>query len=140
MRREVGGMKQGSLPNKSAGKCTFQGECTKKCIKLHLFRVVVPVPVPVRILMPLPLSSEALTMKTVGEIVQKRRRQLGHTQETLASFTGVSKRTVVKLEQGCDVRFSTLATVLSALGLALDFSALSKERLAEPSETDDDWV
>ena len=92
--------------------------------------------------MPTILSSDALLMKAVGETVQKRRLQLGHTQEALANFTGVSKRTIIKLEQGCDVRFSTLTTVIGALGLALDFSAQSKERLAaaEHSEVDDDWV
>ena len=92
--------------------------------------------------MPTIFSSDALLMKAVGEVVQKRRQQLGHTQEALANFTGVSKRTLIKLEQGCDVRFSTLTTVLSALGLALDFSAQSKERLVAEAhlEADGDWV
>ena len=116
----------------------FLAKGDKKCIKLHPLKVNDPVPT----IMPTVLSSDALLMKVVGETVQKRRQQLGHTQEALANFTGVSKRTIIKLEQGCDVRFSTLTTVLGTLGLALDFSAQSKERLAaaEHPEADDDWV
>ena len=54
---------------------------------------------------------------------------------TPQAIGGISKRTLIKLEQGQDVRFSTLTTVLSWLGLSLDFSAASKKVL-EAAEHD----
>ena len=62
---------------------------------------------------------DALTPQAIGE----------------AEASGISKRTLIKLEQGQDVRFSTLTTVLSWLGLSLDFSAASKKVL-EAAEHD----
>jgi transcriptional regulator with XRE-family HTH domain len=78
---------------------------------------------------------DALTPQAIGEAVRLRRKALGNTLDDLAEASGISKRTLIKLEQGQDVRFSTLTTVLSWLGLSLDFSAASKKVL-EATEHD----
>ena len=96
---------------------------------------------------------DALTPQAIGEAVRLRRKALGNTLDDLAEASGISKRTLIKLEQGQDVRFSTLTTVLSWLGqgqdvrfstlttvlswlgLSLDFSAASKKVL-EAAEHD----
>lgn len=77
---------------------------------------------------------DALTAEAVGTAVRLRRRALGKTLDQLAECSRISKRTLIKLEQGQDVRFSTLTTVLSWLGLSLDFSAVSKDLLTEGAE------
>ena len=74
---------------------------------------------------------DALTPQAIGEAVRLRRKALGNTLDDLAEASGISKRTLIKLEQGQDVRFSTL----SWLGLSLDFSAASKKVL-EAAEHD----
>ena len=56
---------------------------------------------------------DALTPQAIGEAVRLRRKALGNTLDDLAEASGISKRTLIKLEQGQDVRFSTLTTVLS---------------------------
>ena len=62
------------------------------------------------------------------------------TLEDIEKFTQISRKTLIKLEKGGDVRFFTLTTVLSILGLRLDLSAHSKALLQNPSETsDEEW-
>lgn len=78
---------------------------------------------------------DALTPQAIGEAIRLRRKALGNTLDDLAEASGISKRTLIKLEQGQDVRFSTLTTVLSWLGLSLDFSTASKKVL-EAAEHD----
>ena len=78
---------------------------------------------------------DALTPQAIGEAIRLRRKALGNTLDDLAEASGISKRTLIKLEQGEDVRFSTLTTVLSWLGLSLDFSTASKKVL-EAAEHD----
>ncbi len=83
---------------------------------------------------------DALLMDTIGAAVRKKRKALGLTLDDIAVFTGISKRTLIKLEAGKDVRFSTLTTVLSAVGLRLDFSEKSKKKLQmiENGQTEED--
>ena len=69
---------------------------------------------------------DALTPQAIGEAIRLRRKALGNTLDDLAEASGISKRTLIKLEQGEDVRFSTLTTVLSwgvsAILCKFDFS------------------
>ena len=51
------------------------------------------------------LGMPVLDMKTVGAAVRRRRKSLGHSLDTIAEYCGVSRRTLIKLEQGADVRF-----------------------------------
>ena len=54
---------------------------------------------------------------------------LDYTLDDLEKLTGVSKRTLIKLEAGGDVRYSTLLKVLSAVGLVLAFNSPSQDDL-----------
>lgn len=82
----------------------------------------------------------ALSLKVIGETIRHRRKQLKYTLEDIEMMTEISRKTLIKLEKGGDVRFSTLTTVLSILGLMLDFSDQTKALLQDQSENiDDDW-
>lgn len=82
----------------------------------------------------------ALSLKVIGETIRHRRKQLKYTLEDIEMMTEISRKTLIKLEKGGDVRFSTLTTVLSILGLTLDFSYQTKALLQDQSENiDDDW-
>ena len=82
----------------------------------------------------------ALSLKVIGETIRHRRKQLKYTLENIEMMTEISRKTLIKLEKGGDVRFSTLTTVLSILGLTLDFSDQTKALLQDQSENiDDDW-
>lgn len=89
------------------------------------------------------LGMPVLDMKTVGAAVRRRRKSLGHSLDTIAEYCGVSRRTLIKLEQGVDVRFSTLTAVMASMGMTLDFSETTKAILqkdtAAVKESDDDW-
>ena len=77
------------------------------------------------------VHGNALTLETIGQGIRKRRKGLGYTLDKIELVTGISKKTLIKLEKGGDVRFSTLLTVLSILGLTLDWSASAKILLSE---------
>lgn len=88
------------------------------------------------------LGIPVLDMKAVGATVRRRRKSLGHSLDTIAEYCGVSRRTLIKLEQGADVRFSTLTAVMASMGMSLDFSETTKAMLkkdAAVKESDDDW-
>lgn len=89
------------------------------------------------------LGMPVLDMKTVGAAVRRRRKSLGHSLDTIAEYCGVSRRTLIKLEQGADVRFSTLTAVMASMGMTLDFSETTKAILQKDTvavkESDDDW-
>lgn len=71
----------------------------------------------------------ALSLEEIGVSVRLKRKALGYTLDDLELLTGVSKRTLIKLEAGGDVRYSTLLKVLSAVGLVLAFNGPSVEDL-----------
>lgn len=89
------------------------------------------------------LGMSVLDMTTVGAAVRRRRKSLGHSLDTIAEYCGVSRRTLIKLEHGADVRFSTLTAVMASMGMTLDFSETTKAMLqkdaAAVKEADDDW-
>lgn len=71
----------------------------------------------------------AVRLEEIGESVRLKRKALDYTLDDLERLTGVSKRTLIKLEAGGDVRYSTLLKVLSAVGLVLAFNGPSAEDL-----------
>lgn len=71
----------------------------------------------------------ALSLEEIGVSVRLKRKALGYTLDDLERLTGISKRTLIKLEAGGDVRYSTLLKVLSAVGLVLAFNGPSAEDL-----------
>lgn len=71
----------------------------------------------------------AVRLEEIGESVRLKRKALDYTLDDLEKLTGVSKRTLIKLEAGGDVRYSTLLKVLSAVGLVLAFNGPSQDDL-----------
>lgn len=70
-----------------------------------------------------------MSLEEIGVSVRLKRKALGYTLDDLERLTGISKRTLIKLEAGGDVRYSTLLKVLSAVGLVLAFNGPSAEDL-----------
>ncbi len=57
----------------------------------------------------------------IGQIILANRKAQGLTQRSLADSAGVSRYTIIKLENGqaSDIQFKILAAILSALQLSL---------------------
>ena len=84
------------------------------------------------------VHANALTMEKIGPEIRRRRKSLKYTLEEIEKSTGISRKTLIKLEKGGEVRFSTLTTVLSILGLTLNWSEQSKYILSNRSASEDD--
>lgn len=84
------------------------------------------------------VHANALTMEKIGPETRRRRKSLKYTLEEIEKSTGISRKTLIKLEKGGEVRFSTLTAVLSILGLTLDWSNQSKYILSGRAE-DEGW-
>lgn len=54
--------------------------------------------------------------------IKGHRKALGLTLDDLARSTGVSKKSLIRLEKGEDVKLSTLIRVLDSLQLSVDFA------------------
>ena len=82
------------------------------------------------------VHANALKLEEIGERIRLRRKKLKYTLENIEKATGISRKTLIKLEKGGDVRFSTLTTVLSILGLTLDWSDQTKysDRLGDRND------
>ncbi len=86
------------------------------------------------------IIANTLTLNEIGEVIRKRRKALGYTLEEIEKATKISRKTLIKLEKGGDVRYSTLITVLSILGLTLYWSNQTKFLLQDRSEVEgNDW-
>lgn len=55
--------------------------------------------------------------------IRLHREALGLTLDELSRQTGVSKSSIVRLENGQDIKLSTLIRVLERLNISLDFAA-----------------
>lgn len=53
--------------------------------------------------------------------IKAQRKKRGWTLEEVENLTGISKKTLIRLEKGEDVRLSTLVCVLKLLGITLAF-------------------
>lgn len=82
------------------------------------------------------VHSQALKIEEIGEAIRQRRKELDITLEKLELISGISRKTLIKLEKGGDVKFSTLTTVLSLIGLYLTF----KEPVPAIEDDDADWI
>ena len=54
------------------------------------------------------VHANALKLEEIGERIRLRRKKLKYTLEDIEKATGISRKTLIKLEKGGDVRFSTL--------------------------------
>ncbi|QFI38785.1 helix-turn-helix transcriptional regulator [Moritella marina ATCC 15381] len=56
---------------------------------------------------------------TLGKLIKDHRKAASMTQEIAASFCGVTKKTLIRVEKGEDVYFSTIVKILNGLGISL---------------------
>lgn len=86
------------------------------------------------------VHANALKLEEIGERIRLRRKKLKYTLEDIEKATGISRKTLIKLEKGGDVRFSTLTTVLSILDLTLDWSDQTKYMFSDRlGDRNDGW-
>ncbi len=69
-------------------------------------------------------SSDEAVLKELGERLSRYRLNHDLTQEALAEEAGISKRTLIRLEDGEPVQATNLIRVLRAHGLLQNFDAL----------------
>ncbi|MDO6612984.1 helix-turn-helix transcriptional regulator [Shewanella sp. 1_MG-2023] len=60
-----------------------------------------------------------LDPSSLGELIKDCRKASGMNQEIAASFCGVTKKTLIRVEKGDDVYFSTIIKILNGLGIKL---------------------
>jgi len=60
-----------------------------------------------------------LDPNTLGKLIKDRRKAANMTQEVAASFCDVTKKTLIRVEKGEDVYFSTIVKILNGLGIKL---------------------
>lgn len=67
------------------------------------------------------LEKEQEIKTYVGDIVSKRRKELGMEQSDIEDYTGVSVSTISRLENGkANITLDGLASILELLGLEID--------------------
>ena len=74
--------------------------------------------------------------KQLGKDIRRCRKASKITLEELELVTGITRKTLIRLEKGEDVRFSTVEKVLLALGITVT------AKVPEPisaSGGDDEW-
>ena len=76
-----------------------------------------------------------LDPNTLGKLIKDRRKAANMTQEIAASFCGVTKKTLIRVEKGEDVYFSTIVKILNGLGIKLTVDTpSSKNKLGGSNE------
>ncbi len=67
----------------------------------------------------------------IGEAIRQARQSCNLTQEQLGELVGVKKSQISKIENGCNVTFSTVARLFSAMNIRamLDLGSMGKVAL-----------
>ena len=73
-------------------------------------------------------------LKELSARLARFRMESGLTQAQLAAQAGVSKRTVERIENGCDLQITTLVRLLRVLGLADRLDQLIPEQTVSPMD------
>ena len=68
-----------------------------------------------------------MQQKYLTESIRERKDDLGWTIERLAQESGVGVRTINRILAGEDVRFSSIESVMNALGLSIMVEKADKE-------------
>ncbi|MDO4937116.1 MAG: helix-turn-helix transcriptional regulator [Sutterellaceae bacterium] len=63
--------------------------------------------------------TDDLTLENLGALIRQERKARGVTLETLEKFTGITKKTLIKIEKGGDAKLSTVIKILFMLDLKL---------------------
>ncbi|MDR7927190.1 helix-turn-helix transcriptional regulator [Acidithiobacillus thiooxidans] len=89
-------------------------------------------------------------MMEMGKTIRRARRAMGWTQRELARRAGMGQSHVLRVEQGSDVRLSTLQRLAEALGaewvmlprqisnMAQHMGDLAWQRMGRPNMTDEE--
>lgn len=80
------------------------------------------------------LLTDASALAMLGERINRQRLQRNQTQAELAAASGVSKRTIERLEAGESTQLSNFIRILRALDLLEGFDLLVPEILPSPIE------
>jgi DNA-binding XRE family transcriptional regulator len=78
-------------------------------------------------------SPQAVVEELTGRLARYR-MESGITQARLAEQAGVSKRTIERIEGGCDTQLATLIRLLQALGLSDRLNQLIPESTVSPMD------
>ncbi|MFT7683899.1 helix-turn-helix domain-containing protein [Moritella dasanensis] len=70
-----------------------------------------------------------LDPSTLGKLIKENRKAASMTQEIAASFCGVTKKTLIRVEKGEDVYFSTIVKILNGLGISLAVDDPSSKKI-----------
>ena len=84
------------------------------------------------------VHSQALTSEEIGSVIRQRRKDMDVTLDNLSLVSGISRKTLIKLEKGGDVNFSTLTTVLGLLGLHLTFKPIVPPQ--KDGDDESEWI
>ena len=76
--------------------------------------------------------SDDVTLREIGNRVAQYRLNRNMTQDTLANEAGVSKRTIIRVEQGRSAQTSSLIRILRSLKLLGNLEALIPEPAISP--------
>lgn len=63
---------------------------------------------------------EINNLRDFGAALRKERKQLGLSQEALASRAMLKRQTIINIEKGEDANISTILKLLSAIGKRID--------------------
>ena len=77
-------------------------------------------------------KSDDVTLREIGSRVAQYRLNRNMTQDALANEAGVSKRTIIRVEQGHSTQASNLIRILRALKLLGNLEALIPEPAISP--------
>lgn len=72
-------------------------------------------------------------LKMIGNRIKQYRVNLGMTQRDLEEKSGVSVRSISRLEQGASVQLDSFIKVLEALNLIMNFEHLIPDQSRRPS-------
>jgi DNA-binding XRE family transcriptional regulator len=78
-------------------------------------------------------TPQAALEELTGRLARYR-MEFGLTQAQLAEQAGVSKRTVERIEDGCDTQMTTLIRILRVLGLSDRLNQLIPESTVSPMD------
>jgi len=74
-----------------------------------------------------PTSQQVFDAAGIGAMLRLRRKELGYTQETIASFMGISPRLVGEIERGRQtVGIQKVLSMASGLGIDITLSIRGK--------------
>lgn len=60
--------------------------------------------------------------KEIGELIKKRRLELGLSQSMVGYSAGITYQTVINIEKGCKPSLQSVLGILDVLGLKIEIS------------------